>query len=133
MIKRDASVLMVIDIQTKLAPSIENADAVIASGATSRLAGIVLLDGAPPGDVLPVALDKLEGLGAYIPVLELGAPRDSGPRRVDEALNGHRPGHFNGLVKTMFTLVPFIAVDSMHAIYSMLVDRTRRWPSTSSG
>ena len=47
---------------------------------------------------MPVALDKLEGLGAYIPVLELGAPRDSGPRRVDEALNGQRPGHFNGLV-----------------------------------
>lgn len=74
------------------------ADAVIASGATSRLAGIVLLDGAPPADVLPVALDKLDGLGGYIPVLELGAPRDSGPRRVDEALNGHRPGHFNGVV-----------------------------------
>ncbi|NVN52097.1 hypothetical protein [Mycolicibacterium hippocampi] len=74
------------------------ADAVIASGATSRLAGIVLLDGAPPGDVLPEALVKLDGLGAYIPVLELGAPRESGARRVDEALNGHRPGHFNGLV-----------------------------------
>ena len=74
------------------------ADAVIASGATSRLAGIVLLDGAPPGDVLPEALDKLDGLGAYIPVLELGAPRESDARRVDEALNVHRPGHFNGLV-----------------------------------
>ncbi|MGB3352598.1 MAG: hypothetical protein WBB00_07475 [Mycobacterium sp.] len=74
------------------------ADAVMASGATSRLAGIVLLDGAPPGDVLAEALDKLDGLGAYVPVLELGAPRESGARRVDEALNGHRPGHFNGLV-----------------------------------
>ena len=48
--------------------------------------------------MLPDALDKLEGLGAYIPVLELGAPRDGETRRVDEALNGHRPGHFNGVV-----------------------------------
>ena len=74
------------------------ADAVIASGATNRLAGIVLLDGAPPGDVLGQALDKLDGLGADIPVLELGAPREEGSRRVDEALNGHRPGRFNGIV-----------------------------------
>ena len=74
------------------------ADAVIASGATNRLAGIVLLDGAPPGDVLGRALDKLDGLGVDIPVLELGAPREEGSRRVDEALNGHRPGRFNGLV-----------------------------------
>ncbi|MDY6998534.1 MAG: hypothetical protein SW019_18200 [Actinomycetota bacterium] len=74
------------------------ADAVIAGGATNRLAGIILLDGAPPGDVLSEALDTLDGLGTYIPVLELGAPRDSGTRRVDDALNGHRPGHFNGVV-----------------------------------
>ncbi|MDA2892634.1 hypothetical protein PDG61_17065 [Mycolicibacterium sp. BiH015] len=74
------------------------AEAVIAGGATSHLAGIVTLDGAPPGSVLSEALDKLEGLGAYIPVLELGAPRDGETRRVDEALNGHRPGHFNGVV-----------------------------------
>ncbi len=75
------------------------ADAVIASGAVNRLAGIVTLDGAPPGSVLPDALDKLEGLGVYIPVLELGAPREDGtPRRVDAALNEHRPGHFNGVV-----------------------------------
>lgn len=74
------------------------ADAVIASGATSHLAGIITLDGAPPGTVLSEALDKLDGLGAYIPVLELGAPRDGETRRVDAALNGHRPGHFNGVV-----------------------------------
>ena len=74
------------------------ADAVIASGATNRLAGIVLLDGAPPADVLGQALDNLDGLGADIPVLELGAPREEGSRRVDEALNGHRPGRFNGIV-----------------------------------
>ncbi|WP_024444549.1 hypothetical protein [Mycolicibacterium iranicum] len=74
------------------------AEAVIAGGATNHLAGIITLDGAPPGTVLPDALDKLEGLGAYIPVLELGAPRDGETRRVDEALNGHRPGHFNGVV-----------------------------------
>ncbi|WP_425005720.1 hypothetical protein [Mycolicibacterium sp. S3B2] len=74
------------------------ADAVIASGATNRLAGIILLDGAPPGDVLGQALDKLDGLGVDIPVLELGAPREEGSRRVDEALNGHRAGRFNGIV-----------------------------------
>lgn len=74
------------------------ADAVIATGSPNRLAGIILLDGAPPADVLPDALDKLDNLGTYIPVLELGAPRDGDTRRVDEALNGHRPGHFNGVV-----------------------------------
>ncbi|OAN40304.1 hypothetical protein [Mycolicibacterium iranicum] len=74
------------------------AEAVIADGATNQLAGIVTLDGAPPGSVLSESLDKLEGLGAYIPVLELGAPRDGETRRVDEALNGRRPGHFNGVV-----------------------------------
>jgi pimeloyl-ACP methyl ester carboxylesterase len=74
------------------------AEAVIAGGDTNHLAGIITLDGAPPGSVLSEALDKLEGLGAYIPVLELGAPRDGETRRVDEALNGHRPGHFNGVV-----------------------------------
>ena len=50
------------------------------------------------GMVLGQALDKLDGLGADIPVLELGAPREEGSRRVDEALNGHRPGRFNGIV-----------------------------------
>ncbi|MFB1298824.1 hypothetical protein ACAG24_025310 [Mycobacterium sp. pW049] len=74
------------------------AEAVIAAGATNHLAGIITLDGAPPGAVLAEALDKLDGLGDYIPVLELGAPRDGETRRVDEALNGHRPGHFNGVV-----------------------------------
>ncbi|KRE27204.1 hypothetical protein ASG82_12215 [Mycobacterium sp. Soil538] len=75
------------------------ADAVIAGGAVNQLAGVITLDGAPPGSVLADALDKLDGLGAYIPVIELGAPREDGsPRRVDEALNGHRPGHFNGVV-----------------------------------
>lgn len=75
------------------------ADAVIAGGAVNQLAGVVTLDGAPPGSVLADALDKLDGLGTYIPVIELGAPREDGsPRRVDEALNGHRPGHFNGVV-----------------------------------
>ncbi|WP_349270346.1 hypothetical protein MPNTM1_01318 [Mycolicibacterium parafortuitum] len=75
------------------------ADAVAASGAVNQLAGIVTLDGAPPGSVLADALDKLESLGAYVPVIELGAPRKDGtPRRVDAALNDHRPGHFNGVV-----------------------------------
>lgn len=75
------------------------AEAVAASGAVNRLAGIVTLDGAPPGSVLADALDKLESLGTYVPVIELGAPRKDGtPRRVDAALNEHRPGHFNGVV-----------------------------------
>lgn len=75
------------------------AEAVAASGAINQLAGILTLDGAPPGTVLADALDKLEGLGTYIPVIELGAPREDGsPRRVDQALDEHRPGHFNGVV-----------------------------------
>ena len=75
------------------------AEAIAASGAVNQLAGIVTLDGAPPGSVLADALDKLESLGAYVPVIELGAPRKDGtPRRVDAALNDHRPGHFNGVV-----------------------------------
>ncbi|RZT24670.1 hypothetical protein EV589_0390 [Mycobacterium sp. BK558] len=75
------------------------AEAVIAGGAVNQLAGVITLDGAPPGSVLADALDKLDGLGTYIPVIELGAPREDGsPRRVDEALNAHRPGHFNGVV-----------------------------------
>lgn len=72
------------------------ADAVIAGGEANQLAGVVLLDAAPQQNVLPEALDKLDGLGTYIPVLELGAPKES--RRVDAALNEHRPGKFNGVV-----------------------------------
>ena len=75
------------------------AEAVIASGAVNQLAGVITLDGAPPGSVLADALDKLDGLGTYIPVIELGAPREDGsPRRVDAALNEARPGHFNGVI-----------------------------------
>lgn len=75
------------------------AEAVIASGAVNQLAGVITLDGAPPGTVLADALDKLDGLGTYIPVIELGAPREDGsPRRVDAALNEHRPGYFNGII-----------------------------------
>ena len=72
------------------------ADAVTASGADNHLAGLVLLDGAPPGTSLSDALDKLDQLDTYIPVLELGAPKES--RRVDAALLEHRPGMFNGMV-----------------------------------
>ncbi|MGV0743074.1 alpha/beta fold hydrolase [Mycolicibacterium sp. XJ870] len=74
------------------------ADAVISSGEENHLAGVVLLDGAPPANTLPDALDKLDGLGTYVPVLELGAPKES--RRVDAALTEHRPGMFNGVVLT---------------------------------
>ncbi|MET0896674.1 MAG: hypothetical protein ABWY45_02060 [Mycobacterium sp.] len=73
------------------------ADAVLASGAESHLAGVVLLDAALSQEAMADSLDKLDGLG-YIPVLELGAPKDV--RRVDAALNEHRPGHFNGVVLT---------------------------------
>ncbi|MDO3402007.1 hypothetical protein QWI29_18345 [Mycolicibacterium neoaurum] len=72
------------------------ADAVTAGGHTSNLAGVILLDAAPQGSVLSDALVKLDGIGSYVPVLELGAPKE--PRRVDEALNTHRPGTFNGIV-----------------------------------
>ncbi|OBB85810.1 hypothetical protein A5779_03480 [Mycolicibacterium peregrinum] len=72
------------------------ADAIKSTGAENHLAGVVLLDGAPPEGVLPDALDKLDGLGAYVPVLELGAPKEV--RRVDAALIEHRPDMFNGVV-----------------------------------
>jgi hypothetical protein len=75
------------------------ADAIKSSGAANHLAGVVLLDAAPPGDVLPDALDKLDGLGTYIPVIELGAPKET-ISKVDVALNGHRPGIFNGVILT---------------------------------
>lgn len=72
------------------------AQAVSAGGAPNRLAGLVLLDGAPPANVLPDGLDALELLDGYIPVFELGAPKPS--RRVDTALIEQRPGRYNGIV-----------------------------------
>lgn len=72
------------------------ADAVVAGGVANQLAGVVLLDAAPQGSVLSDALVKLDGVGTYIPVFELGAPKEF--RQVDAALNEHRPGRFNGLV-----------------------------------
>ncbi|OBB58020.1 hypothetical protein A5757_18650 [Mycobacterium sp. 852013-51886_SCH5428379] len=72
------------------------AEAIRASGARNQLAGLVLLDGAPPANVLPDGLDKLELLDTYIPVFELGAPKQA--RRVDAALVEHRPGYFNGVI-----------------------------------
>lgn len=73
------------------------ADAIAASGAENHLAGVILLDAAPPGTTLPDALDKLAGLGTFTPVLELGAPKAT-PSRVDTALNADRPGNFNGVI-----------------------------------
>ena len=73
------------------------ADAVSASGAENHLAGVILLDAAPPGDTLPDALVKLHGLDTYTPVLELGAPK-AAISKVDVALNNDRPGNFNGVV-----------------------------------
>ena len=72
------------------------ADAVTAGGTENQLAGVILLDAAPQGSVLSDALDKLDSLDTYIPVIELGAPKEA--RRVDAALNSHRPGKFNGVV-----------------------------------
>ncbi|WP_307787730.1 hypothetical protein [Mycolicibacterium sp. S2-37] len=72
------------------------AEAIHSSGAPNQLAGLVLLDGAPPANSLPDGLDKLDLLGEYIPVFELGAPKES--RRVDAALIDHRPGYFNGVI-----------------------------------
>ncbi|MGV0815275.1 hypothetical protein ABQF34_25235 [Mycolicibacterium boenickei] len=72
------------------------ADAIKSTGAENHLAGVVLLDGAPPENVLPDALVKLDGLGTYVPVMELGAPKEI--RRVDAALIAHRPDMFNGVV-----------------------------------
>lgn len=73
------------------------ADAIAASGAENHLAGVILLDAAPPGTTLPDALDKLAGLDTFTPVLELGAPKAT-PSRVDTALNADRPGNFNGVI-----------------------------------
>jgi pimeloyl-ACP methyl ester carboxylesterase len=76
------------------------AEAVEESGADNHLAGVVLLDGVPPDGVLPAALDRLDGLDRYIPVLELGAPWNfwNSTSDVNVALTTARPGIFNGLV-----------------------------------
>jgi hypothetical protein len=70
------------------------------SGADNSLAGVVLLDAVPPNGVLPDALDKLDGLDGYVPVLELGAPWNfwNSTSDVNAALTEARPGKFNGVV-----------------------------------
>lgn len=72
--------------------------------AADDLVGVITLDGVPLGSAAAVALGKLqkyeEDTGRYIPVREIGAPKNSfnsiSTLRAD--LNAARPGRFNGVV-----------------------------------
>lgn len=73
-------------------------------GAADDLVGVITLDGVPTGNTMAVALAKLQAYedetGRYIPVREIGAPRNAfnfiSSLRAD--LNAARPGRFNGVV-----------------------------------
>ncbi|MDZ7881774.1 MAG: alpha/beta hydrolase [Mycobacterium sp.] len=74
------------------------------NGAADDLVGVITLDGVPSGNTMAVALRKLQAYedetGRYIPVREIGAPRNAfnfiSTLRTD--LNAARPGRFNGVV-----------------------------------
>ncbi|MGV0811070.1 hypothetical protein ABQF34_03865 [Mycolicibacterium boenickei] len=76
--------------------------------APNELAGVVLLDGVPPSQALPSAMDRLKQLEAsngndpadYVPVYEIGAPPNSfnSGSKVNDELSAARPGKFNGVV-----------------------------------
>lgn len=74
------------------------------NGAADDLVGVITLDGVPTGSTMAVALRKLQAYedetGRYIPVREIGAPRNAfnfiSTLRAD--LNAARPGRFNGVV-----------------------------------
>jgi len=65
---------------------------------------VITLDGVPTGNTMAVALAKLaayeDATGRYIPVREIGAPRNAfnfiSTLKAD--LNAARPGRFNGVV-----------------------------------
>ena len=73
-------------------------------GAADDLVGVITLDGVPTGNTMAVALAKLaayeDATGRYIPVREIGAPRNAfnfiSTLKAD--LNAARPGRFNGVV-----------------------------------
>lgn len=74
------------------------------NGAADDLVGVITLDGVPTGSTMAVALRKLQAYedetGRYIPVREIGAPRNAfnfiSTLKTD--LNAARPGRFNGVV-----------------------------------
>lgn len=68
------------------------AEAVTDGGIDNNLAGAILFD-ATAGTVLPAALEKLNRLQRYVPLLEIGAPRNS-----FDMLTASRPQNFNGVV-----------------------------------
>jgi len=68
------------------------AQAVTDGGIDNNLAGVILFD-ATAGTALPAALEKLNGLKRYVPVLEIGAPRNN-----FDMLTASRPHNFNGVV-----------------------------------
>lgn len=76
------------------------------NGAVDDLVGVITLDGVPTGNVMSVALRKLQAYedatGRYIPVREIGAPGNlfNFISNVKQELNAARPGRFNGVVLT---------------------------------
>jgi len=68
------------------------AQAVTDGGIDNNQAGVILFD-ATAGTALPAALEKLNGLKRYVPVLEIGAPRNN-----FDTLTASRPRNFNGVV-----------------------------------
>ncbi len=76
------------------------------NGAAADLAGVILLDGVPFGDVLPGALTRLDtyeqATDIYIPVRQIAAPWSiwNFLSNANESLSQARPGRFNGVVLT---------------------------------
>lgn len=74
------------------------------NGAAEDLVGVITLDGVPTGNTMAVALRKLQAYedatGRYIPVREIGAPRNAFNfiSTLKSDLNAARPGRFNGVV-----------------------------------
>lgn len=68
------------------------AEAVTDGSTKINLAGAILFD-ATAGTVLPAALEKLNRLQCYVPLLEIGAPRNT-----LDMLTASRPQNFNGVV-----------------------------------
>ncbi|MDT5180353.1 MAG: hypothetical protein QOJ95_4551 [Mycobacterium sp.] len=78
-------------------------DCTVDSCAAADLAGVILLDGVPLPDTLPnalAALDAKEALTGFIPVREIGAPRNlyNSTSNVNAALTAARPDRYKGVV-----------------------------------
>ena len=74
------------------------------NGAADNLVGVILLDGVPTGSTLPDALKRLQtyqdGGGRFVPVREIGAPRNiwNFISNVNESLDTYRPDNYKGVV-----------------------------------